>query len=93
MTENQKVQKAANAIARGHGYGRADEIVWGDEDTVVNHIRYGYRKKRQENMYRMLIEISLVGRIRIINTPILLSCSLSNDVEVPDDPSLCVVQN
>ena len=38
------IQRLANKIARAHGYGRATHIVVGTENTVLSHIRYGYRK-------------------------------------------------
>ena len=38
------IQKRANIVARRNGMGRADFIIIGDEDKVVEHIRYGYRK-------------------------------------------------
>ena len=37
-------QKRANSIARKEGYGTATTIVYGDEDKVVSHTPYGYRK-------------------------------------------------
>lgn len=37
-------QQRANAIARKHGYGRATSIIYGEDDKVVSHISYGYRK-------------------------------------------------
>lgn len=36
--------RKANSLARKAGYGRADEIVIGDEDRVIHHTRYGYVK-------------------------------------------------
>jgi len=39
-----KTQRKANVIARTAGYGTATEIVFGDEDKVVSHTSYGYRK-------------------------------------------------
>lgn len=38
------IQVRANSIARKHGYGAATEIIFGNEDKVVSHTRYGYRK-------------------------------------------------
>ncbi len=45
MSTHRDVQRHANRIARRHGYGRADRIVWGCEDKVLAHIPYGYRKR------------------------------------------------
>lgn len=36
--------KMANIIARQNGYGSATEIVRGDDNKVISHTRYGYRK-------------------------------------------------
>ena len=36
--------KKANSIARKHGFGTATDIVFGDEDKIVEHIHFGYRK-------------------------------------------------
>ena len=44
MTEEQRLQKLANCIARRNGYGRADSYMFGIEDKVISHTRYGYRK-------------------------------------------------
>ena len=44
MTVTQEIIRKANSIARKSGYGRATEIILGDEDKVVSHTRYGYRK-------------------------------------------------
>ena len=38
-------QKRANIIARRAGYGSATSIIYGDEDKVVSHTSYGYRKR------------------------------------------------
>lgn len=38
------IQKRANRIARQNRYGRATKIILGDEDKVVKHLRYGWRK-------------------------------------------------
>lgn len=37
-------QRRANAIARKAGYAKATSIVFGDEEKVIEHTRYGYRK-------------------------------------------------
>ena len=39
-----ELQTMANQVARRHGYLRADRILWGDRTTVIEHVRYGYRK-------------------------------------------------
>ena len=44
MTVTQEIIRKANSIARKSGYGRTTEIILGDEDKVVSHTRYGYRK-------------------------------------------------
>ena len=43
----QNIQKIANSTARKYGYGSATEIVFGyvSEPDVIEHIRYGYRKR------------------------------------------------
>ena len=38
-------QKRANIIARRAGYGSATSIIYGNEDKVVSHTSYGYRKR------------------------------------------------
>lgn len=40
----QTIQQRGNAVARKNGYGIATEIIIGDEDRVISHISYGYRK-------------------------------------------------
>ena len=40
-----QLQTRANAIARKAGHQIAHSIVLGDIDRVVNHVKYGYRKK------------------------------------------------
>lgn len=45
--ENQvtkEMQKKANSIARKNGFGRATEIIFGEEEKVVDYTKYGYRK-------------------------------------------------
>lgn len=37
-------QRLANSIARKHGYGRADYIILGEKNRVVNNVSSGYRK-------------------------------------------------
>lgn len=37
-------KKVANTIARRAGYGMATEIIRGDDNKVVSHISFGYRK-------------------------------------------------
>ncbi len=37
-------QKRANTIARQAGYGKATTVVLGNQDRVVSHVRFGYRK-------------------------------------------------
>ena len=44
MTVEQQLQKRANSIARQNGYGRATSYIFGVEDKVISHTRYGYRK-------------------------------------------------
>jgi hypothetical protein len=44
MTSEQELQKMANKVARQHGCGKADRILWGDRTTVIEHVRCGYRK-------------------------------------------------
>lgn len=39
-----KIQRKANSIARKNGYGIATSIVFGDENKVLKHTPYGYRK-------------------------------------------------
>lgn len=34
----------ANAVARRNGHGRADNIFVGEDDKVLAHVPYGYRK-------------------------------------------------
>ena len=38
------MQQHANTVARQHGCGRANEIVLGDDNRVISHVRFGYRK-------------------------------------------------
>ena len=40
-----EAQKRANIIARRAGFGSATSIIYGDEDKVVSHTSYGYRKR------------------------------------------------
>lgn len=40
-----KYQRHANSVARKNGCGRADRVVPGSHDRVLDHVRYGYRKK------------------------------------------------
>lgn len=44
MTVEQHLQQRANSIARQNGYGRATSYIFGVEDKVISHTRYGYRK-------------------------------------------------
>ena len=44
MGITQEIIRKANSIARKNGYGRATEIILGNEDKIVSHISYGYRK-------------------------------------------------
>jgi len=44
MEITKDIQKKANAIARKNGYGTATSIVFGNENKVISHICYGYRK-------------------------------------------------
>lgn len=44
MTETQEIVRKANSIARKNGYGIATEIILGNEDKLVSHTSYGYRK-------------------------------------------------
>lgn len=37
-------QKKANIIARKAGYGKATKIITGNEDKVISHTDFGYRK-------------------------------------------------
>jgi hypothetical protein len=39
-----RLQKQANIVARNNGYGKADVFVIGDENKIIKHISYGYRK-------------------------------------------------
>lgn len=39
-----QARKRANKIARAAGYGRATQIVFGSEEKVLRHVRYGYCK-------------------------------------------------
>lgn len=39
-----EIQLKANIIARKAGYGTATAIVLGDENKVVSHVPYGWRK-------------------------------------------------
>jgi len=39
------IQRRANIIARKQGHGIATYICFGDEDKVIDHISYGYRKE------------------------------------------------
>lgn len=43
-TITKEIQKKANSIARKAGYGSATEIVFGEEDKVISHTSFGYRK-------------------------------------------------
>ena len=45
LVQERLYKRRANQIARRCGYQRATKIVLGDEDRVVSHTRYGYRKK------------------------------------------------
>ena len=40
-----EAQKRANIIARRDGFGSATSITYGDEDKVMSHTPYGYRKR------------------------------------------------
>ena len=40
-----EIQRYANALARQHGFGTADRILYGSEDKIVHHTFYGYRKR------------------------------------------------
>jgi hypothetical protein len=37
--------RKANAIARRAGHGRATSLIFGDQDRVIDHTAFGYRKK------------------------------------------------
>lgn len=39
-----QIIKLANSVARKGGYGFATEIVFGNENKIISHINYGYRK-------------------------------------------------
>lgn len=49
-------QQEANAFARSRGFGKANQIIIGEEMTVARHISYGYRKNTTDeyvpNAYR-----------------------------------------
>ena len=36
--------KQANVVARRAGYGKADSIILGDDNRVISHTSFGYRK-------------------------------------------------
>lgn len=38
------IKRIANKIARSKGYGVATKIIFGDENKVISHTPYGYRK-------------------------------------------------
>lgn len=40
----QALQRVANRIARAAGHSVATEIVLGERNEVLRHVRYGYRK-------------------------------------------------
>lgn len=42
--KTEMIQKLANIVARKHGYHSATKIVWGNEERVISHTSYGYRK-------------------------------------------------
>ena len=42
--EEMDIIKKANIIARQAGYGWATKIIEGNQDRVVSHVDYGYRK-------------------------------------------------
>jgi hypothetical protein len=44
MSNLHSKQKLANIIARRAGYSRATKIVIGDDNKVVRHVPFGYRK-------------------------------------------------
>ena len=44
LTEDQKIVKRANQIARQHGYLRATNITRGTQDRFIKTTAFGYRK-------------------------------------------------